>query len=193
MKKTLFIAIVNLAILFCACGGNPDLKNPKEVKDRSEQQQVVTGGTPTENLKANAIDVGDTEKLIKWSLGRVQEELKKSQGAIDELGEVSVLLDENFQMVIRNAKDGNVYEKRVKLTSLDHDVKALQIVADNSTNSHPGFTMAVMEGEPGVDYYENGNKTETKKELEIYLKERRQVQLVVSAMVQAVQTAKGEI
>ncbi len=192
MKKTLFIAAVNLAILFCACGGNPDLKNPEEVKNRSEQQ-VVTGGTASEDLKANAIDVNDTEKLIKWSLGRVQEELKKSEGTIEELGEVSVLLDENMQMVIRNNKDGNVYEKRVKLSSLNTDINSFQIVVDNDTNPYPGFKMPVVDGQPGVDHYENGKKKETKKDLEIFLAERRQVQLVISAMIQAAQTAKGEL
>ena len=189
MKKIAQLSMVFSAILFTACNsGNPELKNAEEIKDRSEQQIITAGEKPVEALKANAISEGDIAGQIKWSLGRVQEELKASVGKVDGLGEITVLLDENLQMVIRNKHNGTVYEKRVKLANLETDVSKFQIVVDNDTNPNPGFKIPVVAGRPGVEIYVNGEKKETLKELEILLGERRQVQLVISALTQAATT-----
>ncbi len=181
-------ALVCILFLF-ACGQtNPELKNAEEIKDRSEQK-VVTGGKPSENLRANAIEEGDLESRIKWSLGRVQEELRKSTDMVDSYGEISVLLDENHQMVIRNKKGLTTEERRVSLANLNTDVKTIKIIADGDGVPNPGFKMSVIEGRAGIDYFVNGTKKETLNELEILLGERRQVQLVISALTQAIRTA----
>ena len=192
MKKITHLSLILFIALFTSCNsGNPELKNAEEIKDRSEQQKV-TGDKPVETLRANAISEGDIEGQIKWSLGRLQEELRASVGKVKELGEVSVLLDDNLQMVIRNKFDGNVYEKRVGVANLNTDMSKLQIIVDNGNVLNPGFKMPVLDGKPGVEIFVNGEKKETVKELEIFLGERRQVQLVISALTQAAQTAQGK-
>ena len=108
------------------------------------------------------------------------------------MGDISVLVDDNYQMVIRNKNDGNVYEQRVSLANLDTNMKNMQIIVDRGDVPHPGFRMPVLKGKPGVEIYENGQKKETKQELEILLSERRQVQLVISALTQAVRSVRGE-
>ena len=164
------------------------MKNAQEIKDRSDQK-VATGGTPSDDLKANAIDEGDLEGRITWSLGRVQEELRRSADKVDSYGEISVLLDENHQMVIRNKKALKTEERRVNLSNLNPDVKTIQIIADGNGVPNPGFKMAVIEGKAGIDYFVNGTKKESLNELEILLGERRQVQLVISALTQAIRTS----
>ena len=193
MKKyTIYFSIAAVSIFTACQSGNPELENATTIKDRSEQQ-VVTGGKPSDDLKANAISEGDIAGQVKWSLGRVQEELRNSKGSVVGLGEVTVLVDDNFQMVIKNEFEGDVYEKRVGLSNLDIDVKKLQIVRDNGDDiPNPGFKIPVLEGKPGVEIYKNGSKQETVKELEILLGERRQVQLVVSALTQAVKAIGNE-
>lgn len=97
MKKIAFLSCLGLMVMLLACNSkNPELENAEQVKDRSEQK-VVTGGNPSDDLKANAIQEGDIAGRVKWSLGRIQEELRNSTGAIESLGEVSVLVDANFQ------------------------------------------------------------------------------------------------
>lgn len=93
-------------------------------------------------------------------------------------------------MVIRNKKDGDVYEKRVGLQNLDTDMSKIQIVVDNNENPHPGFRMPVLKDKPGVEIYKNGKRIETLPELEILVGERRQVQLVISALTQAVKSVR---
>ena len=192
MKKFITITFAVLTVFFQSCNsGNPELQNAEQIKGRSEQE-VVTG-QPLQDLKANAINEADTESLIKWSLGRVQEELMKSKDKVASFDEVDVLLDENLQMVIRKKKGLTVYEERVKLENLNPDVKTMKIITDYGKNPNPGFKLAVIEGKTGVEYYENGKKKETKKELEFLLGERRQVQLVISAMTTAIKTAQGNM
>lgn len=175
-----------------SCGSeNPELKNATTVKDRSEQQ-ILTGDKPSENLKANAIEEGDAAGKIRWSLGRVQEEMRNSIGTISGLESVDVLLDDNFQMVIRTKENGDSYEKRVGIANIDIDMKKIQILRDGDEYPNPGFRMPILEEKPGVEIYRNGVKSETKRELEIVLGERRQVQLVVSALTHAVKSARGE-
>lgn len=192
MKNLLIITIAFCALFLFGCGeSNPELKNAQEVKDRSEQK-VVTGGTASEDLKANAIDENDLDSRIKWSLGRVQEELRAAADHVDSYGEITVLLDDNHQMVIRNKKGLTTEERRVNLSNLNTDIKTMTIIRDGDAGPNPGFKMSVIPGKPGVDYFVNGTKKETLQELEILLGERRQVQLVISALTQAIKTANGE-
>lgn len=189
MKNLLIVTIAFCTLFLFACGqSNPELENAQEVKDRSEQK-VVTGGTPSEDLKANAIDENDLESRIKWSLGRVQEEMRAAADRVDSYGEISVLLDDNHQMVIRNKKGLTTEERRVNLSNLNTDIKTMTIIRDGDGGPNPGFKMSVIPGKPGVDYFVNGSKKETLQELEILLGERRQVQLVISALTQAIRTA----
>lgn len=189
MKNLLIISITSCSLFLFSCGqSNPELKNAQEVKDRSEQK-VVTGGTASDDLKANAINEGDLESRIKWSLGRVQEEMRKASEKVDAYGEISVLLDDNHQMVIRNKKGLTTEERRVSLANLNTDIKTITIIADGDGVPNPGFKMAILPGKAGIDYFVNGTKKETLQELEIFLGERRQVQLVISALTQAIKTA----
>ena len=191
MKKISFFPFLCL-LLMLSCGpSNPDLENATVVKDRSEQQ-IVTGDKPSDNLKANAIDDGDTAGKIRWSLGRIQEEMRNSIGAIAGLESVDVLLDDNFQMVLRTKENGDTYERRVGIANIDIDMKNIQIIRDGDEYPNPGFRMPILADKAGVEIYKNGSKTETKRELEIILGERRQVQLVVSALTHAVRSARGE-
>ncbi|HHM21032.1 MAG TPA: hypothetical protein ENJ20_03315 [Bacteroidetes bacterium] len=193
MKKTFIYSLSILIACLSACDrGNPDPQNATAIKDRSEQQ-VVTGGSPSDDLKANAIDMGDTRKMVEWSLGRVQEELRKSAKEIDDLGEVTVLVDDHFQMIIRNKNNGEVTEQRVLLANLDTDMKKMKIIVNYGDVPFPGFRMPVVEGKPGVEIYKNGKKVETKKTLDLTLAERKQVQLVISALTQAIRAVRGDM
>lgn len=185
-----YLAVLMLFSCFVACNsGNPDLENAEAVKDRSEQQ-IVTGDKPSQNLKANSIPENDLQGQVKWALGRVQEELRKSSANVSTLGDVTVLVDDNFQMVIQNKVDGNVHEQRVGLANLDTDMKKIEIIVDKGEVANPGFRMPVIEGKAGVERYLNGEMKETVPSLELILGERRQVQLVISALTQAINTSK---
>jgi hypothetical protein len=191
MKNTLYPLMILLATFFVACQpSNQNMENAEAVQDRSAQE-VVTGGKPSENLRANAIKAGDFAKQAEWSLGLIQEQLKKSAGKVNGLGEVSILLDDNFQMAIRNNYNGEMIEKRVSLANLDTDIKNIEIISDSHGHPNPGLKFKVLDGKPGVEVYKDGSKTETLKELELIFAERKMVHKAISAMTNAVNASRG--
>ncbi len=191
MKNTLYPLMILLTGFFFACqNSNPELEGAEEIKDRSAQK-IVTGGKPSDDMKANAIKEGDYKRQIEWSLGLLQESLRNSSGKVNGLGEISVLLDENFQMVIRNKHKGDVTEQRVSLANLDNDIKNIVIISDAQDNPNPGIKFKVLDGKPGIETYKNGTKGETSRELELLFAERKMVHKVLSAMTNAVNSARG--
>ncbi|HFA49047.1 MAG TPA: hypothetical protein ENJ95_08525 [Bacteroidetes bacterium] len=190
MKNVIFALL--LTGLFACNGSGPELKNAEKMVDRSEQK-IVTGGTASNDLRANAIREDDVQGRIKWSLGLLQEELRKSAGKVAELGEVDVLLDENLTLVIRNKVGKDVLEERIGLANLNPDPKSFEIVVDNKKNPHPGIKLAVLSGKPGVGIYKNGSKQNDAQQLELFFAERDQVSRVASAMVQAINVAQGKL
>lgn len=193
MKKNILAALLFSTVFTFSCTQrNPELKNAVDVKDRSEQK-IVTGGKPSDDLRANAIPEGDIMARAKWSLGRVKEELKNSSVTVQNLGEINVLLDDNLTMVIQNVVNGEVYERRVNLANLNSDSKSMKIIADRGDNIHPGIQFSVLEGKAGVEHFKDGKLIKTERHLEFLLAERRQVQLVASAMFQAIKVSQGEL
>lgn len=191
MKNTLYPMLILLAGLFFSCQNSTDLKNAEEIKDRSEQK-IVTGGDAVEDLRANAIKESDIAGQIKWSLGLLQEALRESSGQVNGLGEISVLLDENYQMAIKNKFDGDDFEKRVNLANLDADAKNIEIISDSHGHPNPGLRIKVLPGKPGVEIFKNGSKNKTEDFLEIILAERKMVHKVLSAVTNAIKAAQGQ-
>ncbi len=194
MKNFMILCFAFSVLMIQSCAeSNPDPQNAVEIKGRSDQE-AKNGEKPTDNLKANAIAEGDAVGRAKWSLGRVQEELNASAGKVDGLGKVSILLDDNMLMIIRNEVDGNTYEKRVNLANLSSDAKRMEFVVDGVEGAHnPGVKIPILEGKAPVGIFKNGSETSTEKYLELLLGERRQVQLVVSAMTHAIKVSQGDL
>ncbi len=194
MKKLMIVCFALAVLMVQSCAeSNPDPQNAVEIKSRTEQE-VKTGEKPTDVIRANAIAEGDAVGRAKWSLGRVQEELNASAGKVDGLGKVSVLLDDNMLLIIRNEYDGDTFEKRVNLANLIADPKQMEFVVDGKDGAHhPGVRIPTIEGKAPVEIFKNGSKKGSEDQLEILLGERRQVQLVVSAMTHAIKVAQGDL
>ncbi len=194
MKNLIIASLALVMVLSISCGeSNPPPENAIEIQSRTDQQ-VETGGKPRDQLNANSVPEGDVVGRAKWSLGRVQEELNISSGKVKDLGKVSVFLDDNMMLIIRNEFDGDVFEKRVLLESLISDAKKMEFVVDKDADSpNPGVRIPVMDGKAPVELFKNGRKTGSEKKLELLFGERRQVQLVVSAMSHAIKVSQGDL
>ena len=176
-----------IAAFFAACGSEvPDLKNPAPVTDRNVGN---VEGAGTDNLKAKAVGENDFYGQAKWALGALQEEYNQASGKVPGVGKVSVMVDENFTMIIRNDNGGQIEETKVNLNSLNDDLKSLEIYPEGVKTEFPGFRIPVLKGKPAVEVNKNG-KMEKQDYLEIFLSERKSVERVISGLRQAMQSAQ---
>jgi hypothetical protein len=166
------------------------MENAEKVGSR-EDQAIVTDD-PVENLKSNAIKHDDYLGQAKWGLGTLQTSYNESQASVDVLGEVTISLDDNFMLSIKNDLDGDVLEQRVNLANLSSDLKSFEWIVDNGENPYPGVKIPVLEGQKGVENLEDGILKGTEDYLEIILADRKMVQRSLSGLMNAIRAARGE-
>lgn len=184
-----FIIAAATAILISACGSEvPEVKNPVPVGDQTEVG--TESATPVDNLKTKAVDQNDFHGQAKSSLAFLQEELNKATGKVPGIGKITVLLDDNLTMIVRNELDGKIEETKANLKSLNADPKSLEVFPEGVKGEYPGFRMFIQKGKPEVEVTVNG-KTKSQDYLEFFLSERSSVERVLSGLMQAVRSAQG--
>lgn len=187
LKKLIYLFI---AVAFLASCGGTDMKNPEEVGSREET--TVTSDDAVSDLKANAIKQDDLLGQAKYALGILQSNYNSSSETVDVIGEVTVSVDDNFILSIKNKVDGDVHEQRVSLKDLDSNLRSFEWIVDNGENPYPGVKIPVMEGKSSVEKLVDGSLQSSETHLEIIHDNRKAVQVSVSGLMNAIRAAKGE-
>ncbi len=188
-KKFIFSLLV--CSFLAACGSDStDLASLEPVGTRPKMQE---GGKPTDALSSVAVHDTDLHGKVKWCLQALQEEYDKANGKVPGIGKVTVLLDQNLMVVIRNEADGGVIEKKVNMKDLQADPKTYEFIVDGVSGDFPGVKIPVMEGKPKVEITKNGGSSEKADKLEIILADRDSVERFLTSFLQAVQILQGKI
>lgn len=191
MLRNLFL-FLTLAGFFLACRGeNPDVKNATPVGER--EWKTAASGDKKDELNANSVAEADLKGLAIYSLQTLQQAYKAASGKVPGVGEVTVSVDDNLNLLIENKSGSSTTTQLANLKSLDPDFKHLEIIVNKQANEFPGFRIKVLPGKSKVAVLKNGTKTEELEYLEIILAERSDVEKSISALTLAIEAAQEKL
>ncbi len=188
IKKLMF----SLAVaMFFACNSDPKDSSFQQVETNSPE--IPENASPTERLKAVALEESNYLERIRQSFVPLQEEYRKANGKVPEVGEVTIFVDENFTLLIENKFKGSTYQTKVNLKNLNNAQGGMMLVPDKEPGEFPGLKIFVKDGKPGVVITKDGKQVREDKQLEIYLADRPGIERVTPAILQALNIANGNL
>lgn len=191
MIQKMMFSLAVVLFLF-ACGSDvPSSKNAQAVGEK--EWKTTESGKPADELAANAVPDSDVLAKVKFALTPVQEEYKKAENVVPGVGKVTILVDANLSLIIKNEKDGKVTETVADLKSLDPETTHLGVIVDQNPGEFPGIRIPVLAGKTKVMTVVNGSVKSKDDHLEIILADRQSIQRIASAMMNAIQVAHGQI
>ncbi|MBI1227395.1 MAG: hypothetical protein GC192_19340 [Bacteroidetes bacterium] len=190
VKNSIFLFAFICLMLSCK-RENPNVVNATPVGDKVWVKSDT--GKKTDELKANSTSGGDPKALMANALQTLQTSFNASKGKVPGVDDVTVLLDDNMNLIIENKSGSGSTTKQVNLKSLDTDFKHIEILSDSQGNEHPGFKVKVLPGQPKVEILKNGSKDKELDYLEIILADRSDVHHSISALTIAAQIAQNTL
>lgn len=185
------IKLMVVAVVVAACGSDaPEVVNPTPVGEKTHIK--AESGKKSDELKANSVSEGDIRGIAVKSLQTLQEAYKSASGKVDGVGDVTVMVDDNLNLIIENKSGLGTTTTQVNLKSLDTDFSHLEILSDNQGHEFPGFRIKVLPGEPKV-VVKKGLGSKEMEYLEIFLAARPDVEHSISALTFAAQAAQNKL
>jgi len=178
------------ASLLLACNSEPKDGNFQSVEEGISA--VPTNGT-AEQMAAAALEEGDLLGRIRQSFIPLQEEYRKANGKVTGVGEVSISVDENFNLLIENRVNGSVEHTKVNLKNLNNAQGGMMLIPDNAPGEFPGLKVFVKDGQPGVQILKDGKLVREDRHLEIHLADRPGIERITPAVLQALNIASGNL
>ncbi len=188
MKKLMFSLAV--ALLF-ACSSDPKDTNFQQVEANSPD--VPPNASPSEQLKAVALEESDYLQRIQQSFVPLQEEYRKANGKVPGIGEVNIFVDENYTLLIENKFKGSTFQTKVNLKNLNNAQGGMMLIPDKTPGEFPGLKVFVKDGKTGVEIIKDGKLLREDKQLEIYLTDRPGIERITPAILQALNIANGNL
>ncbi|MEO1263157.1 MAG: hypothetical protein AAFZ15_30385 [Bacteroidota bacterium] len=191
-KKFILLAAV---LLFFACkedGENAASTAPtnqealvKEPTSKSTKEENLA------NLKARAIDEGDTFGRVNNSLGSITKQFVMSNRMKPQDGKRSIFVDEKFTIIVRHENGEDVTDLKVNLKNLNQQNGGMRLIPEKELDDLPGFAISVIDGKPGVEVIKNGEKIGEERELKIFMADRSLIEQAVPAFLQALNVVHG--
>ena len=120
VKKSIYLFV--FVSLFLSCTSeNPDVVNAEPVGDKVWVKSE--SGKKTDELKANASSEGEQKEMMSKALQTLQAGYNASKGKVPGVDDVTVLLDDNMNLLIENKSGGTTTTTQANLKSLDTDFK----------------------------------------------------------------------
>jgi hypothetical protein len=190
MVRNSFLLLVFVSFLFSCNRDNPDVVNATPV---GETNWVATdSGKKSDELKANAANGGNPKEMMGKALQTLQDAYKASKDKVPGIGDVTVLIDDNSNLLIENKSGLSTTTTQVNLKGLDPDPTHVEILSDSQGHEFPGFRIKTLPGQPKVTVT-NGGKKETLDFLEMSFAERADVQHSLAALTLATQIAQNTL
>ena len=191
MLRSSILLLAFACIIFSCRRDNPDVVNATPVGDKVWKK--TESGKKADELRANATKEDDIKGLATSSLQTLQQAYKAASGKVPGVGEVTVLVDDNLNLLIENKSGSNTTTTQVNLKSIDTDFKHLEIISNHQADVFPGFRIKVLPGQAKVVVLKNGSKEKELDYLEIYLAKRSDVEHSISAITLAAQAAQNSL
>ncbi len=179
------------SVLFSCNRENPDVVNAQAVGEK--KIIPVEEGSKSDELRANSVSEGDVKAVAKRALQSLQEAYKRSSGKVPDVGDVTVMVDDNLNLLIENKSGLSTTTTQVNLASIDTDFKNIEIMPDKDGNKFPGFRIKTLSGKPKVAILKNGTKEKEMDYLEIYMSSRDDVHKSLSSITLAAQAAQNTL
>ena len=179
-----YIQLLIISILFfSACGNEP---KSNETGSSESQDVAAQEGAALGHLKKNALAEDDYFGRVESSLVTLQDEFRKAEGQVPGLGKMTVFVDKNFILLLKNEIDGDVIETKVSLKHLNPNNGGMSLVPDLNPGEYPGVKLHVLSGREGVEVRKNGVvESQDGRELTIFLPDRKSVERITPAIAQA--------
>ena len=180
----LFPILLSLAFAACQSDTHSDPSNMRAVPGEPAEKP-----TSFEDMKASALSEDDVFGRAENSLIALQTELTKAEGKVPGLGKVTVFLDENLNMLLKNETSKETLETVVNLRHLNPD--GLRLIPDNAPGEYPGLAIAVLDGMPGVTIRKGREVVSEERELVIFLPQRHNIEAITAPISAALNVAHG--
>ncbi len=189
MTKKILLFIFGFSFIL-SCKNEPSTPENTQPVIPVESNQL-TGGL--KDLKSQALDESDMFGRVNQSLGVLQKEFQVSSQTNSDMGKMTVFVDEKFTVLMRNEKDGKVFDTKVNLKNLNPENGSFRLIPNVELNDLPGFAISVIEGKEGVERSKDGEIiAKNERELQIFMATRQNIETVVPAFVQALNVVHGK-
>ncbi len=179
-------------LLLTSCNReNPDVVNAKPVGERATIQ--LDSASNSENLAANSAEEGDMKGVATKALQPLQTVYKAASGKVPGIDEVTVMVDDNLNLIIENKSGSSTTSSTVNLMSIDTKMENIEIIPDKDGNKYPGFRIKTLSGKPKVAILKNGTKDKDLDYLEIFMAERKDVHKAITSIIFAAQAAQSSL
>ena len=181
-KKILFVFVA--FGVFHACSDDP--------KAVGDYENINVGAVnDSTGMEKPMLEEGDYFGMAKSALMTLQQEYNKCEGKAG-LGKVTVFLDQNFNLLIKNEVGGDVIETKVNLKDLNPENGGFKLLPDDAPGQFPGIQLIALNGDKDIEISKNGKVVSNEYHLDIRMAERKNIQTIAPAMVQAVSAAHGK-
>ncbi|RMG85023.1 MAG: hypothetical protein D6714_06790 [Bacteroidetes bacterium] len=191
MKPILPIILICITTLAACTGGTE--KPATNAAPATAPASTETPKTPLDELRERAIPEEDIMSRIEQGLAVIQGEFDRSAPKMPDLGKVTIDHDLDCNLIIRNEKDGNVYETRVNMNDLETGQGGFRLDPDFEPDDFPGLIVSTKNDAPKVHLFKNGKETTTDNELKIYLVDRPAIEKIAPALLQTIRICQDEI
>lgn len=180
-----------LVLAFVACR-NDNQKGDFQKVEAPPVSETPTNASPTEQMRAVAIEESNYLERIRQSFVPLQEEYQKASGKVQGIGVVNIFVDEKYTLLMENTFKGHVYQTKVNLKDLNNQQGGMMLIPDQSPGEFPGLRIFVKEGRPGVEKIKDGKLEKEERQLEIFLADRPGIERITPAILQALNIANGD-
>jgi hypothetical protein len=191
MLKISASAVAILFMLISCNRENPDVVNAKPVGEKATIQ--LDSATNSENLAANSAQEGDLKGVATKALQPLQTVYKAASGKVPGIGEVTIMVDDNLNLIIENKAGSGSTTSTVNLRSIDTKMENIEIIPNKDDNKFPGFKIKTLPGQPKVAILKNGTKEKDLDYLEIFMAERQDVHKAITSLIFAAQAAQSSL
>lgn len=172
-----FLLLLLMTSLLHACSNDSSGEAPAQ----TDTQTADTSNVSFEVLKENAVDESDHLGRVRATVQKIQAVYRETNGKMPERGEVTLSVDENFNLTIRNEVDGDVFKTVVNLKNLNGEAGGMMLLPDSKPGEYPGLRLLVTDGKPGVKVFKNDQLEKEERSLDIYMPERSHIETIAPA------------
>ncbi len=191
MLKISAASFAVLFLLFSCSRENPEVVNARAVGERNTIK--LDSATQSEQLAANSVAEGDLKGVATQALQPLQTAYKAASGKVPDIGEVTVMVDDNLNLIIENKSGAGTTSSLVNLRSIDTKMESIEIIPDKDGNKFPGCRIKTLSGQSKVAVTKNGVKEKEMDYLEIFLAERKDIHKAITSITFAAQAAQSAL
>lgn len=176
MIQKLLLPLLIILVLQ-ACGND----SPEQAATAADAEMADDSAASLENLKENAVDESDYLGRVRATAQKIQATYQETKGKMPDRGDVTLNIDDNFNLTIQNDLNGDIFKTEVNLKNLNGEEGGMMLLPDSKPGEYPGLRLLVADGKQGVKIYKNGKLEKEERYLDIYMPQRNHIEAIAPA------------